>query len=388
MIRSRFAALLGLAILLPSLAAADPPTSHNLSPLETSAIVEPGDTLQAILARAGIDPADQAETALALTGVYDVADLRPGDRVVLKSRGDDRSRLSSLALTVTDGVEIALSYSGRVSVERREPQVTTSDRQEILTLDSTLYDALVEHTAPERFAVDLVALLAGQVDFRREMKGGETFAIAWQEDRLPDGSLSGEPRLSYARLELSGRSLELVASSAAGPVLVFEDGEIVQRSAPPILGARLSSVFGKRNHPVKGGVRMHTGIDYAASVGTEVNATGAGRVVFAGTRNGYGLTVDMDHGGGVVTRYAHLSDIAEGVAPGQRLKAGDRIGAVGATGLVSGPNLHYEVRLDGDPVDPLDGEILPDQIAASVADKAALTQWRKATGFASPAERG
>jgi len=158
----------------------------------------------------------------------------------------------------------------------------------------------------------------------------------------------------------------------------------VQRSAAPILGARLSSVFGRRNHPVLGGVRMHTGIDYAAPVGTEVTATGAGRVAFAGTIRGYGLTVDIDHGGGVVTRYAHLSKIAEGVQEGSRTKAGDRIGAVGATGLVSGPNLHYEVRVDGRPVDPTDREALPEQEIASAEDLTALATWRRETGFAQP----
>ncbi|WP_408634565.1 M23 family metallopeptidase [Pseudogemmobacter bohemicus] len=126
---------------------------------------------------------------------------------------------------------------------------------------------------------------------------------------------------------------------------------------------------------------MHTGIDYAAPVGTEVSATGAGRVIFAGSIRGYGITIDIDHGGGVVTRYAHLSEIAEDVRVGTRVKAGDEIGAVGATGLVSGPNLHYEVRVDGRPVDPKDQDALPEQEIATAADLDALATWRSETGF-------
>jgi murein DD-endopeptidase MepM/ murein hydrolase activator NlpD len=135
---------------------------------------------------------------------------------------------------------------------------------------------------------------------------------------------------------------------------------------------------------------MHTGIDYAAPVGTEVSATGAGRVIFASTIRGYGTTIDIDHGGGVVTRYAHLSEIAEGVREGTRVKAGDEIGAVGATGLVSGPNLHYEVRVDGRPVDPKDQDALPEQEIASADDLNALATWRSETGFISgtDGERG
>lgn len=383
MIRPATLFSLALALTAPTLDHADPPASHILS--QSVATIAPGDTLDGVLDRAGIAPALRAEAALALAGVYDLTDLRPGYRLEWVADRSDPARLLRLSLFVEDGVEIALAFDGPVTAERLEPPVRPVDRRETLTLQGSLYDALKARSAPERFAVDLTALLAGQVDFRRDLQGGEAFALVWQEDQLPDGSIAGEPRLSYARLELADRVLELVASEAAGPVIVYEDGEAVQKSAAPILGARLSSVFGRRNHPVLGGVKMHTGIDYAAPVGTEVSATGAGRVVFAGRMRGYGLTIDIDHGGGVVTRYAHLSEIAGNVQDGARVKAGDQIGAVGATGLVSGPNLHYEVRVDGRPVDPTDREALPEQEIASSDDLNALASWRRETGFAQPA---
>lgn len=382
MIRHQIAvALLCTFALFSGSAFADPPMSHATIMPSGFMTIKSGDTLDAVLSSAGIDGNDRAAVVLALTGVYELSELKPGHRIAWTTRPGAPASLRSLTLSVDDGVEIALTFTAGVAVERRDPTIVAVDRKETLTLDATLYEALVARGAPERFAVDLVALLAGQVDFRRDLQGGETFALAWQEDRLPNGEVVGEPRLQYARLTLNGRSLELIATSAAGPILVFENGEIVQRSAPPILGARLSSVFGKRNHPVLGGVRMHTGIDFAAPTGTEVTATGAGRVAFAGTIRGYGLTVDIDHGGGVVTRYAHLSSIARDVQPGQRLKPGDLVGAVGATGLVSGPNLHYEVRLDGKPVDPMDRDAVPEQTNVSAEDLAALDGWRKAMGY-------
>ena len=370
---------IALALSIPTFVMADPPRLHLPSP--SSATIESGDTLDGVLARAGIAPQLRAEASLALAGVYDLTDLRPGNRLQWWTDRRDPSQLSRLLLFVEDGVEIAMTFNGPAKAVRVEPPVRTVDRRESLTLDGALFDALVARNAPERFAVDLTALLAGQVDFRRDLQGGETFALVWQEDQLPDGSIGGEPRLKYARLELGGRVLELVASDAVGPVIVFRDGKAVQRSAAPILGARLSSVFGRRNHPVLGGVKMHTGIDYAAPIGTEVRATGAGVVVFSGEMRGYGLTIDIDHGAGVVTRYAHLSKITDTVRERVRVSAGDRIGAVGATGLVSGPNLHYEVRVDGRPVDPSEREPLPDQEIASTADQEALAVWRKQTGF-------
>ena len=381
MIRHTTLLFLAFGIAAPVPVFADPPTSHVLS--QSTATIASGDTLDSVLGRAGIPPNVRAEAALALAGVYDLTELRPGHRLEWAAEKIDPTRLLRLSLFVDDGVEINLSFNGPITAERLDPPIREVDRRETLTLKGPLYEALVAAKAPERFAVDLTALLAGQVDFRRDIKGGESFALVWREDQLPDGSIAGEPRLNYARLELTDRVLELVASDAAGPVIVFEDGKAVQRSAAPILGARLSSVFGKRNHPVLGGVRMHTGVDYAAPVGTEVSATGAGRIVFAGTIRGYGLTVDIDHGGGVVTRYAHLSAIADGSREGLRVKAGEQIGAVGATGLVSGPNLHYEVRVDGRPVDPTDREALPEQEIASVDDLNALATWRSETGFKS-----
>ena len=381
MIRHTMLLLLAFGLAAPVPVFADPPTSHVLS--QSTATIASGDTLDSVLGRAGIPPNVRAEAALALAGVYDLTELRPGHRLEWAADQTDPTRLLRLSLFVDDGVEITLSFNGPITAERLDPPIREVDRRETLTLQGPLFEALVGAKAPERFAVDLTALLAGQVDFRRDIKGGESFALVWQEDQLPDGSIAGEPRLNYARLELTDRVLELVASDAAGPVIVFEDGEAVQRSAAPILGARLSSVFGRRNHPVLGGVRMHTGIDYAAPVGTEVSATGAGRIIFAGTIRGYGLTVDIDHGGGVVTRYAHLSEITDTAEQGTRVKAGSRIGAVGATGLVSGPNLHYEVRVDGRPIDPTDREALPDQEIASVDDLHALAIWRKETGFKS-----
>ena len=381
MIRHTTLLLLAFGLAAPVPVFADPPTSHVLS--QSTATIASGDTLDSVLGRAGIPPNVRAEAALALAGVYDLTELRPGHRLEWAAEKIDPTRLLRLSLFVDDGVEINLSFNGPITAERLDPPIREVDRRETLTLQGPLFEALVGAKAPERFAVDLTALLAGQVDFRRDIKGGESFALVWREDQLPDGSIAGEPRLNYARLELTDRVLELVASDAAGPVIVFEDGEAVQRSAAPILGARLSSVFGRRNHPVLGGVRMHTGIDYAAPVGTKVSATGAGRIIFAGTIRGYGLTVDIDHGGGVVTRYAHLSEIADTVEQGTRVKAGNKIGAVGATGLVSGPNLHYEVRVDGRPIDPTDREALPDQEIASVDDLHALAIWRKETGFKS-----
>lgn len=311
-----------------------------------------GDTLDEILSLAGIAAETRNEAALAISDVFDLSTLSPGQVLRWSVSEGDPARLDHLSLLVKNGTDIVLDFSKPLEAALVDTQIQVRNRRETFTLESSLYDALAEREAPESFAVDLAALLAGQVDFRRDLKGGERVALIWQESALPDGTIIGETQLSYARLELSGHLYELVAGPPDEPATLFKDGKPVQHTARPVIGARLSSVFGKRKHPVLGVQRMHTGVDYAAKIGTPVRATGAGTVIFAGSMRGYGRTIDIDHGGGVVTRYAHLSRFAPGIERGSQVSANDNIGDVGATGLVSGPNLHYEVRVDGQPTDP------------------------------------
>lgn len=135
------------------------------------------------------------------------------------------------------------------------------------------------------------------------------------------------------------------------PVTVFERPTVSVPSLTPVNGARMTSRFGMRNHPVRGGRRMHKGIDLAAPTGTPVYATADGIVGLARWGRGYGLYIKIDHGADLETRYAHLSRLA--VAAGDRVEKGEVIGYVGSTGWSTGPHLHYEVRVDGVAVNPI-----------------------------------
>lgn len=343
--------------------------------------VVPGDTLDRILADAGIAASTRIEAALAIDDVFDLSTLSPGQVLRWSVSANDPARLEHLSLLTLEGIDIVLDFNKPLEAALVKTEVQRRDRRETFEIGGSLYETLAAHNAPESFAVDLAALLAGQVDFRRDLEGKERMALIWQESALPDGTMMAEPALSYARLELGENTFELVAGPADRPFILFKDGTPVQQTTRPVLGARLSSVFGKRRHPVLGVQRLHTGVDYAAETGTPVMTTGTGQVIFAGTMRGYGRTIDIDHGGGVVTRYAHLSRFASGLAEGSEVNAGDRIGSVGATGLVSGPNLHYEVRIDGQPTDPMQKTPRARSMVAKSADRFLLVAGRAVTGF-------
>ena len=119
----------------------------------------------------------------------------------------------------------------------------------------------------------------------------------------------------------------------------------------PLSGdASVSSPFGYRGDPFLGLLALHPGVDLVQAYGDEIHATGAGRVVHAGPMGGYGIMVEIDHGNGLATRYAHMSEVL--VEEGQEVAKGAVLGRIGSSGRSTGPHLHYEVRVDGEPVDP------------------------------------
>lgn len=162
--------------------------------------------------------------------------------------------------------------------------------------------------------------------------------------KAEEGALERQFREMQYESNRIASEVSRLQAKLTGQVPVFS-GRFIQ----PVSGRR-SSGYGMRRHPISGRTRMHTGVDIAAPSGTAIKAAGAGRVISAGYRNGYGNTVVIDHGGGISTLYAHCSRIY--VSVGKDVKQGDRIAAVGSTGYSTGPHLHFEVRKNGKPVDP------------------------------------
>jgi len=163
----------------------------------------------------------------------------------------------------------------------------------------------------------------------------------------PEGLANGATRYAL-RSTRAGNALD-VRFSTTPAVGSFTGSGTMPTSLP--LSARLTSGFGERWHPVHGGYRFHAGVDLAAPTGSPLAATSDGVVIRAGYAGGYGLLVAIDHGGGIETRYGHLSGL--NVAVGQGVKAGQVIGFVGSTGESTGPHVHYEVRVNGRAVNPL-----------------------------------
>ena len=322
-----------------------------------------GETLDAVLAEAGL-----AEVALALAAEFDLRRLRPGH--VLSVASTQEGSLRQVVLEVDDGVRIEAVFGEQVATRVVAPDPETVHLAGEARIGSSVFAALDAGGIPARFAVDLAQMLGGVVDFRRDLAGGETLRLMWREERVGD-DIIGQPDLTFAALDLGDTLFEIVwPEDGSGRATIYRDGVVMRVFAQPVEGARLSSVFGRRTHPVYGDVRMHTGIDFAAARGTPVYATAPGRISFVGSRGGYGRVVEIAHGSETTTLYAHLSAVPDALSQGDRVAAGDLIGRVGATGTATGPNLHYEVRVNGSPTDPLSDDRLA-EAAEQISDNGA-----------------
>jgi murein DD-endopeptidase MepM/ murein hydrolase activator NlpD len=318
-----------------------------------------GDTLLRMIGGAGIGAAEAEPAIAALGGLFLARALQPGHEITLlldPARGD--------ALL---GIELE-PEPGRLLRARRGPaggwtarEEQAESRRNLVLARGEVRGALIADLEsaglPAPLALGLVRALAHEVDFQRDLRPGDRFSILFERFRDADGALLRHGEILHASLDLPDRRLSLWRHEAEGGDGAdwFDDfGRSLRRALlrTPLDGARLSSGFGGRRHPVLGFDRAHQGVDFAAPAGTPVYAAGDGVVEDMGRRGGYGLMVRLAHPGGAETRYAHLSGFARGLGPGSRVRQGEVIGRVGSTGLSTGPHLHYEIRLAGRPVDP------------------------------------
>jgi murein DD-endopeptidase MepM/ murein hydrolase activator NlpD len=224
------------------------------------------------------------------------------------------------------------------------------------TIRSSLFAATDSAGIPDAIAMQIARIFATDIDFHSDLRKGDRFSVAY-EMIYEAGELIAPGRILAAQFVNDGRVYHAV---------LFRDDEGVDgyysldgsnrakaflRS--PVEFSRVSSGFGTRFHPIFKNWRAHTGVDFAAPRGTRVLATADGVVISAGSRGGYGNAVEVKHGSGIATLYAHLSGFASGIRAGTRVRQGDVVGYVGSTGFATGPHLHYEFKVAGIHQDPL-----------------------------------
>jgi murein DD-endopeptidase MepM/ murein hydrolase activator NlpD len=314
-----------------------------------------GETLSELLARQGVLDLDITRLGLA---ALDPRRLRAGlvfsfrrpaadslpDRISVRASPEQRVVFQR----ATEGWESALdSIRWRAEPFRIEGAIDNSLYEAI---DAQVADEQLDAAQRQRLAWDLADIYAWQVDFTRDIQGGDKFRVVFDRLISEDGEVRFG-RVLASDLTMSGKSLTAFRFESGGRSTFYdEDGKSLRRAflRAPVQFRRISSSFARaRRHPVLGITRRHQGTDYAAAPGTPVMAAGEGVVLRAGRAGGYGNLVELRHRNGITTRYGHLRGFARGIRGGVRVSQGQTIGYVGSTGLASGPHLHYEFRVNG-----------------------------------------
>ena len=217
-------------------------------------------------------------------------------------------------------------------------------------IKNSLYSSAIKEEIPPSLIVEFARIYGFQIDFQRDIWKNDMFQIIYENFFNDDNEAIETGNIIYANLILQGNEYPLYFFKSDNINDYFDErGQSIKKTLmkTPINGARLSSSFGKRKHPILGFTKMHTGTDFAAPIGTPIMASGDGVIIKASWCGGGGNCVKIKHNSVYSTVYAHLSKFGRGIKKGTRVKQGQTIGYVGSTGMSTGPHLHYEVIENG-----------------------------------------
>ena len=221
------------------------------------------------------------------------------------------------------------------------------------SVNSTLKSAKI----PTLIVDEFINQLSFNIDFQRDIKKGDLIEILYEGNFTSSNNLVGKPKLLYGLMLLTDYKFEMFRYRLSNGKSDYFDanGKSIRKylMRTPLKGARLSSKFGMRKHPILGYSKMHRGVDFSAKRGTPIMAAGDGRITFAGRNGSFGRFIEIKHLNNFSTRYAHLYKYAKGIKKGKLVKQGDIIGYVGTSGRSTGPHLHYEVKHKNRTINPM-----------------------------------
>ncbi|WP_417433151.1 M23 family metallopeptidase [Kiloniella sp.] len=341
------------------------------SDIEKMVTVSHGDTLMSLLVAAGATRSEAHGAITALTDVYSPRKIRPGLDIALtfappsapivevKERDVGPLRAMQFQPSVERIVKVSTpeGEESKYIAEEIQRPLTMKMARSTNEITSSLYLAATNVSVPNDIMIKMIRAYSFDVDFQREIQKGDSFEVVYEAYYDEDGNLARTGEMLYGNLNLSGDDIQLYRFTPSSGFTDYfnEKGQSAKKALmrTPVDGARLSSRFGKRKHPVLGYTKMHKGVDFAAPRGTPIYAAGDGVILRANRFSSYGNYVKIRHHSGYETAYAHLKGFAKGIRKSKRVRQGQVIGYVGTTGRSTGPHLHYEVLFNGRQVNPL-----------------------------------
>ncbi|UUX48814.1 M23 family metallopeptidase [Nisaea acidiphila] len=332
--------------------------------VQTRAVtVERGDTLMKLLTRNDINRREAHAAISALTEVYDPRRMQIGQLFELSLKNGEKKEAAPSLVSLSfkadpaRSIQVRFTDEGAYQAEVKEKALKRADGFGAGTIRTSLYEAAVEAGIPASVLHDMIRIFSFDVDFQRDIQTGDRFEVLYDEHATEEGTVVRVGEISYAAMTLSGKHLAYYQYTPKSGVTDYfnEKGQSVRKTLmrTPVNGARLSSGYGKRKHPILGYTKMHRGVDFAAPTGTPIMAAGDGVIDFIGRNGAYGKYIRIRHNSTYKTAYAHMSGYKRGLKRGDRVKQGETIGYIGTTGRSTGPHLHYEVHENGKQRNPM-----------------------------------
>lgn len=351
-------------------AAAENPPEQDVAaapatPQEKTIKIGSGDTLTGVLSKAGLSSTESYAVVEAVKKHVNLRNLKPGQVLNIKfDPARDPAHQSgyqfasmNMAVDQLRTLSVARDESGEgFRTDMHEREVHKQHYVRDAEIEVSVFGSAAKAGIPQAVVSEAIRIYSWHVDFQRDIRQGDRLQVMYEQYETEDGIKVKTGNVVYAKLTVAGVDIPIYRYEMGdGRVDYFlESGKSIRKTLmkTPIDGARMSSGYGMRRHPIQGYNKMHKGIDFAAPTGTPIYAAGDGVVEMAGRKGGYGNYLRIRHNSQLKTAYAHLSRFAKGMSSGKRVRQGEVIGYVGSTGASTGPHLHYEVLVNGAHVNP------------------------------------
>ena len=330
--------------------------------------IKNGDTLLKILADVGAQEQDVFSILNALKKIKFSQSLNIGSVISITYRSqnnDEESEANSNRKVVISNVTIPSSVEENIVVTRKNDGGYDARELKIklLRYNSRYFGVIknglfvdgVESGISPNSMMNMINLYGYDVDFQRDIHSGDKFEMLVESFYDENGKKVRDGNVLYSSLMLQNRKIDIYMHKVDNRIEYFDSkGNSVRKSLlrTPINGARVSSGFGMRRHPILGYSKMHKGVDFAASTGTPILAAGTGTIIYMGIKGGYGNYVQIKHNNDYSTAYGHASRFNKKFRNGSKVKQGDVVAYVGTTGRSTGPHLHFELLYKGSQVNP------------------------------------
>ncbi|MDA7446290.1 peptidoglycan DD-metalloendopeptidase family protein [Candidatus Pelagibacter ubique] len=315
--------------------------------------ISSGETFDKILNNYSIPNEEINQIKKKLNSDYNINNLQPNLEIKITIDQSNNKKITSFLFPVSRTEKIQLTRNLDNNLFEKKTIITNLNKKIVFKegkITQSLYKTAIDLKVQPNVIIEFARIYGFQVDFQRDIRKNDNFQIMYEVFEDDDGKIFETGNIIFADLKLSGKNNALYYFQKKGSEGHYdENGKSVEKALmkTPINGARLSSAFGMRKHPIDGFNKMHRGTDFAAPMGTPIMASGSGLITRARWCGGGGNCIKIKHNSTYETIYAHMKNFARGIKEGIRVKQGQIIGYVGSTGKSTGPHLHYEVVVNG-----------------------------------------